>query len=114
MFTSLVNVIAIDFDLNRVQVNSIAENNFVDGQLRFLAGPQTGIPFGIPSVNGAWLTLDRPIHESNTPETSAEIREGCDHTHSTCSARFGNAVNFRGEPFLPGNDLLARYGQSSG
>ena len=23
--------------------------------------------------------------------------------------RFGNAVNFQGEPFLPGNDLLARY-----
>ncbi|MEO0871962.1 MAG: phage BR0599 family protein, partial [Pseudomonadota bacterium] len=28
--------------------------------------------------------------------------------------RFGNAHNFRGEPFLPGNDLLARYGRSSG
>jgi len=27
----------------------------------------------------------------------------------TCSARFGNAVNFRGEPYLPGNDLLTRY-----
>ncbi|HKR91916.1 phage BR0599 family protein, partial [Novosphingobium sp.] len=33
----------------------------------------------------------------------------CDHTLNTCAARFSNAANFRGEPFLPGNDLLVRY-----
>jgi hypothetical protein len=43
--------------------------------------------------------------------TKAELIEGCDHTITTCATRFGNAVNFRGEPFLPGNDLLARYGR---
>ena len=37
------------------------------------------------------------------------VREGCDRTLETCQARFGNAVNFQGEPFLPGNDQLARY-----
>ena len=30
-------------------------------------------------------------------------------TVATCAARFGNAVNFQGEPFLPGNDMLAQY-----
>jgi hypothetical protein len=45
--------------------------------------------------------LDSPL--------AAELREGCDHTIETCTSRFGNAANFRGEPFLPGNDLLARY-----
>ncbi|MFN7158060.1 MAG: phage BR0599 family protein, partial [Erythrobacter cryptus] len=45
------------------------------------------------------------------PGTRIELREGCDHTIATCAARFANAINFRGEPFLPGNDLLARYGQ---
>ena len=37
------------------------------------------------------------------------LREGCDRTLQTCATRFGNAVNFQGEPFLPGNDLVARY-----
>ena len=37
------------------------------------------------------------------------LREGCDRTIATCTSRFGNAVNFRGEPFLPGNDMLAQY-----
>jgi hypothetical protein len=35
--------------------------------------------------------------------------EGCDKQMATCSARFANAVNFRGEPYLPGMDLLTRY-----
>jgi hypothetical protein len=28
---------------------------------------------------------------------------------ATCGGRFGNALNFRGEPYLPGIDLLTRY-----
>ena len=35
--------------------------------------------------------------------------EGCDKQLATCRERFGNAVNFRGEAHLPGNDLLTRY-----
>ena len=40
--------------------------------------------------------------------------EGCDHTLETCATRFANAVNFQGEPFLPGNDLLTRYASPAG
>jgi uncharacterized protein len=32
-----------------------------------------------------------------------------DQRFSTCVSRFANALNFRGEPHLPGNDLLTRY-----
>ena len=38
-----------------------------------------------------------------------ELREGCDKRFETCVNRFANAVNFRGEPHLPGADLLTRY-----
>jgi uncharacterized phage protein (TIGR02218 family) len=38
-----------------------------------------------------------------------ELREGCDKRFETCVSRFANAANFRGEPHLPGNDLLTRY-----
>ena len=38
-----------------------------------------------------------------------ELREGCDKRFETCVSRFANAINFRGEPHLPGNDLLTRY-----
>ncbi len=57
----------------------------------------------------AGLLVDRPIDPAPPPGARALLLEGCDHTLATCQARFGNAVNFQGEPFLPGNDLLARY-----
>ncbi len=34
------------------------------------------------------------------------ISQGCDKTLSTCVERFGNAINFRGEPHVPGVDKL--------
>ncbi len=113
-FTSGVTLRAFDLDLNRVQFGDLTGADFVDGNLRFLDGPQTGMAFGIISANENWLTLDRPLSDEIATGTPAELREGCDHTIQTCSNRFANAVNFRGEPFLPGNDLLARYGQGSG
>ena len=50
----------------------------------------------------------RPI--ADPAGARAIVRQGCDHSLATCSGRFDNAVNFRGEPFLPGNDLVIRYG----
>ena len=63
----------------------------------------------MPTATG-WYSIDR-WWRGQVRGVRVQLREGCDHTIATCSARFGNAVNFRGEPFLPGNDLLARYGQ---
>ena len=31
---------------------------------------------------------------------------GCDKTIGTCASRFSNAVNFRGEPYVPGMDKM--------
>lgn len=111
-FTSARVLAAIDLEANRVRFTGIDGEAHVDGRLRFIAGPQTGVAFGIIDADGDWLVLDRPLVAGTAVGTRAELREGCDHTIATCSARFGNAANFRGEPFLPGNDLLARCGQS--
>lgn len=111
-FTHVHALTGIDPEANQVQLAGIAGEDFVDGIVRFMAGPQTGVAFGVIDADSDWLVLDRPLVPGTLPGTRAELREGCDHTIATCAARFGNAVNFRGEPFLPGNDLLARYGQS--
>lgn len=113
-FTSILPLDSVDFDANRVQFPSINPDDYLDGQLRFLDGPQTGITFGIVGADAFGLTLDRQLVEGTLVGTRTELRQGCDHTLTTCAARFDNAINFRGEPFLPGNDLLTRYGQGSG
>ena len=110
-FTAVVPLAAIDLEANQVRFAGLDGEAHVDGRLRFMAGPQTGVAFGVIDAEGDWLVLDRPLVAGTPLGTRAELREGCDHTIATCAARFGNAANFRGEPFLPGNDLLARYGQ---
>jgi uncharacterized phage protein (TIGR02218 family) len=111
-FTSIGALADIDLEANRVRFAGLDGEAHVDGRLRFMAGPQTGVAFGIVDADGDWLVLDRPLVAGTAPGTRTELREGCDHTIATCAGRFANAANFRGEPFLPGNDLLARYGQS--
>lgn len=113
-FTARAVADAVDADLNRVRIVGLSGDEYLDGQVRFLDGPHTGIALAIVGVDGEWLSLDRPLSVELTSGTPLELREGCDHTLNTCSERFNNALNFRGEPFLPGNDLLARYGQGLG
>ena len=84
-----------------------------DGWLRWLDGPQAGIRMQVMDVQTDHLMLDIPLDPGLAPGTRAVLREGCDHTIATCTNRFGNAANFQGEPFLPGNDLLSRYGQAT-
>ncbi|RFC68753.1 MULTISPECIES: DUF2163 domain-containing protein [Mesorhizobium] len=42
------------------------------------------------------------------------IVAGCDKSFASCRTRFSNALNFRGFPHLPGNDLAYSYATDSG
>lgn len=109
-FTEIAELSSLDLDRNTVVFAGLVEMKYVGGTLRFLDGPQTGLKFGIVASEADGLLLDRPLMEEVQLGSRAQLREGCDHTIATCSTRFDNAVNFRGEAHLPGNDLLARYG----
>jgi uncharacterized phage protein (TIGR02218 family) len=80
------------------------------GTLRWLDGPFAGETLRIYlDPDAGALVLDPAPQGELPPGQRVILREGCDHRLDTCASRFGNAANFRGEPFLPGNDLLARY-----
>lgn len=79
------------------------------GQLRWISGRNTGLAADISGQSGARLQMDGALLETPQPGDRARLVEGCDKSLATCAARFGNAINFRGEPHLPGNDLLTRF-----
>lgn len=79
------------------------------GRLRWIGGANSGLESAILRADGAALTLREPPPFPPAPGDLVEISEGCDKRLETCATRFANAVNFRGEPHLPGNDLLTRY-----
>jgi uncharacterized phage protein (TIGR02218 family) len=83
---------------------------FEFGRLRWIDGPNAGLGSMVVASAGAVLTLREAPAFAVTGAVSVEITEGCDRRFTTCCTRFGNALNFRGEPHLPGNDLLTRYG----
>jgi uncharacterized phage protein (TIGR02218 family) len=110
-FTREVRLAAIDTATNAVIFEGAPEAALhAGGTLWWLGGPQAGMIGGVmgPGHTGG-LVIDVPVNEMIPIGTRAFLREGCDHTLGTCASRFGNAVNFRGEPFLPGNDMLTRY-----
>lgn len=77
--------------------------------MRWIDGPHAGLAGDIVAVTGDAVVIDAALDPLPPPGTRAIVKEGCDRTLATCAGRFANAINFRGEPFLPGNDLLARY-----
>lgn len=87
----------------------LAAGAYPFGQLRWLGGPCAGITQMIVDQADDLLMLAEPPPFPVAPGTRALLTEGCDKRLATCSGRFGNAINFRGEPFLPGIDLLTRY-----
>ena len=79
------------------------------GLLRWFGGANCGLESAIARGVGAVVTLRAVPAFVVEAGALVEVVEGCDKSLATCAGRFGNAVNFRGEPFLPGIDLLTRY-----
>jgi uncharacterized phage protein (TIGR02218 family) len=79
------------------------------GRLRWIGGANSGVESPILASAGPLLTLQEPPPFAIAEGDLVEIRQGCDKSFATCTARFANGENFRGEPHLPGMDLLTRY-----
>ena len=60
------------------------------------------------SQTGGGISLFLPVLSFAVGDTFS-VSAGCDGNFSTCKTRFSNVFNFRGEPFIPGNDLMASY-----
>ena len=104
----------VDFASNSVSFDgSYDAALLVGGRLSWVDGPQAGLAVQVNGSIDSALILDRELHPALSAGHRAVAIEGCDHTLETCHSRFANQANFRGEPFLPGNDLLVRYPTSS-
>lgn len=109
-YTHEVVLATVDLAANRVAfAGGPGADAMRDGSLRWLDGPHAGLSMEVVAAGENGLVLDIELDPALQPGARARLREGCDHTVQTCQSRFANAVNFQGEPFLPGNDLIARY-----
>lgn len=109
LYQRVVRISAMADEVATVSGGELAVGDYVFGTLRWLEGTNCGLTQSITAHDAGSLTLaDIPAYPV-IMGTRALLTEGCDKRMETCSMRFANAINFQGEPYLPGSDLLTRY-----
>lgn len=58
------------------------------------------------------LSFAAPVSDWVAAGDGLTLTVGCDRSFATCRTRFGNSVNFRGFPHIPGSDFVLRYPKS--
>jgi uncharacterized phage protein (TIGR02218 family) len=58
------------------------------------------------SALGVSVELWQAMSEAVAPGDTFVITAGCDKQFTTCKSKFANAANFRGFPYMPGNDAI--------
>ena len=94
---------------NELRIDQAVGDAFLWGRARFLTGENAGLSSVTVGIAGDLITIRDTMRGAVAAGDRIELREGCDKRFATCCERFDNAANFRGEPHLPGNDLLTRY-----
>ena len=92
----------------------LVEGHFRLGHLRFddglLAGRRVAIEESGTAVGGlVTLRLWLPLEARPAEGDAVTLTVGCDKSFATCREKFGNPLNFRGFPHMPGSDFAYSY-----
>lgn len=83
-----------------------ADGYFDDGVLVWETGDNAGRSGEVRTWQGGEMTLlFRPFHPIQTGDRFV-VYPGCQKTRSICLVKFGNVINIRAEPDVPGQDKL--------
>jgi hypothetical protein len=89
---------------------------FDNGLITFTSGALDGRSFEIKTWDGTSfkMFLPLPVQPCASPADTFTVTPGCNHLTQDCANKFSNIVNFRGEPFIPGADLVLNYPNATG
>lgn len=82
---------------------------FEHGVLVWTSGANAGLRGEVRGSGPAEIVLWRAAARAVAAGDTFVVTAGCDKRIGTCAAKFGNVVNFRGCPSMPGNDWIAAY-----
>jgi uncharacterized phage protein (TIGR02218 family) len=83
-----------------------ANDYFAGGVVRFTSGANAGLSMEVRDFSVGRFGLFLPMPYAIAVGDSFTVSAGCDKRFDSCVARFNNALNFRGEPHVPGTDKL--------
>lgn len=83
-----------------------ANDYFSHGVLTFTSGANAGQSMEVREFAGGRFSLFLPMPLAIAVGDHFTVVAGCDKQFATCVGRFNNALNFRGEPHIPGTDKM--------
>lgn len=109
MRTRRTRLCVVEVNANEITVDVSDTDGYAMGRLRWISGANSGAEHIILSTDGETLYLqDVPEYPIKAGDR-AIMHQGCDGRRTTCAERFKNILNFRGEPDLPGSEILMRF-----
>lgn len=98
-------------------LTAYAHDFFARGLATFTSGPAAGTKIEVKSHSNiaGVVTVELWTDAEGPPVVGSAftVTAGCDKRIETCKARFSNAINFRGFPSMPGNELLTRVARKA-
>ena len=79
---------------------------FAGGVVHFTSGANAGLSMEVRDFSARRFGLFLPMPNAIGLGDAFTVSAGCDKQFDTCIGRFNNAINFRGEPHVPGTDKL--------
>lgn len=86
-----------------------AAGYFNYGLLTWTGGNNVGLKMEVKTFASGVITLFDAMAKPVQVGDTYSVYAGCDKLFATCKNKFANAVNFRGEPHIPGIDEALRY-----
>lgn len=111
--TGAVVTLAGDRAFTTSGLSGFTDGWFTLGTLVWLTGANAGrktevLAHAVSGVDVTIALLEAPVLQIAVSDTF-DILAGCDKRFETCQTKFANAVNFRGFPHIPGQDVVIRY-----
>ncbi len=82
------------------------DDYFTQGILEFISGANKGRSYNISSFYDNKITIDSIFNQKIKIGDKYTITAGCNKSLYVCINKFSNAINFRGEPFIPSRHKL--------
>ncbi len=82
------------------------------GLVTWTGGANVGRKIEVGTFTGGAFTLYLPVPGIIAVGDTYSLQPGCDKSFATCKNRYANGDNFRGEPYIPGTNIVYNYPDS--
>lgn len=98
----------INFNQIKILPFTVQSSNLINAEIKFLSGRNSSNTNKIKQVEKTMVFLQNNVQKVVHKGDKLLITPNCDKNFTTCCNIYNNAINFRGEPNIPGIDEILK------